>query len=127
MKNKSTFSLDLAGICTSIICMIHCISIPLLILLGIDSILWAVDQEWVELTIIISSLLIGSTAFFRGYIKHKQHFIPVLFVAGFLLIVNGEAVAQKWLGIVLSVIGAAIIAYAHIQNLRWKHSSAYNN
>ncbi|MEO1654856.1 MAG: hypothetical protein AAFU64_15015, partial [Bacteroidota bacterium] len=55
-----------------------------------------------------------------GFLQHKQHFIPVLFVAGFLLIVNGESVGSLWLAAVLSVSGAAIIAYAHVQNLKWK-------
>lgn len=124
MKKQARPSFDLIGLCTSVICMLHCLSIPLLMILGVDSVLWLVDQEWIEVTIILSSLIIGSIAFYNGYLQHKQHFIPILFVAGFLLIVNGESVVQEWLGITLSVIGAAIIAYAHLQNLSWRKISA---
>ena len=93
-------------------------------ILGVDSILWLVDHEWIELAIILTSLIIGSIAFYNGYLRHRQHFIPILFASGFLLIVNGESVVQEWLGVSLSVFGAAVIGYAHLQNLRWKQSRA---
>ena len=123
-ENKSSASFDVIGICASAICIVHCLAIPVLMVFGVNSILWAIDQEWVELAIIVTSLTIGSISFILGYRRHKQHFVPVLFVAGFLLIVNGESVGQEWLGITLSVVGASIIAYAHLQNLNWKRTLA---
>lgn len=120
MKKQARPTIDLLGICTSFICMIHCISIPLLIILGFDSILWLIDNEWVELGILLASLLIGGIAFFRGYLLHRQRFIPLLFVVGFLLIANGESIAPEWLGILVAVIGATLIAFAHFQNLKWR-------
>ncbi len=129
MKSQTKPTLDLMGICTSFICMIHCISIPLLIILGFDSILWMVDNEWVEMAILLASLLIGGIAFFRGYLLHRQRFIPLLFVAGFLLIANGESVAPEWLGILVAVFGASLIAIAHFQNLKYRRlkGSTVNN
>ena len=93
---------------------------PLLLVFGFDSLLKVVDQEWIELSIILFALLIGSISFIDGFLKHRQHFISVLFIAGFLLLINGESVADAWRSVGLSVGGAAVIAYAHFQNLKWK-------
>lgn len=118
MKKISLHFWDRVGMCTSFLCMIHCMAVPLLFIFGIDSILILVDQEWLELSIIALSLVIGLVAFLRGFLRHKQHFIPVLFVSGFLLIINGEAVEPLFLKAFLSVVGASIIAYAHYHNLK---------
>ena len=98
--------------------MIHCLSIPLFLLFGFDSLLRVLDQEWIEWTIIVTALVIGLVSFYVGYRTHRQHFVPVLFVAGFLLIVNGESVPYALVSVGLSVSGAMVIAYAHIQNLK---------
>lgn len=121
MKKIYSSSLDKVGMCTSIICIAHCISIPLFLLFGMDSLLRLMDQEWLEWVVIGLTLLIGFFSFLGGFLVHKQHFIPVLFVAGFLLIINGESVTHTWVSIGLSVAGALVIVYAHIQNLKWRH------
>lgn len=113
-------SLDVVGMCTSIICMIHCIAIPVLFILGIDSLLALIDQEWIELTIIGISLVIGLSSFIWGYIQHKRLIIPILFLVGFVFILKGESIPPEWFGFSISIVGAFIIAYAHLQNLKWK-------
>ncbi len=119
-KKRFAISLDKVGMCTSVICMLHCISIPLFFLFGFDTALRLVEQEWMELTIIAFALIIGITSFLGGYLSHRQHFVPVLFVAGFLLLLNGEAVGEDWVSLSLSLSGALVIIYAHFQNLRLK-------
>ncbi len=126
-KKKFTASLDKLGMCTSVICMVHCLSIPLFLIFGFDSTLRLVDQEWVEWVIIACALVIGIFSFVGGFLSHRQHFVPVLFVAGFLLIVNGESVDHMWLSGGLSISGALVIAYAHIQNLKWRNYAPYSN
>ncbi|MEM6734857.1 MAG: MerC domain-containing protein [Bacteroidota bacterium] len=120
---KSYMSTDRLGICVSFLCFIHCLSIPIFLILGLDSLLLLVDQEWIEWIIIATALIIGLVSFISGFLTHRQHYIPVLFIAGFLLLINGESVANTWLSISLSLSGALLIAYAHIQNLKWKHGA----
>lgn len=119
-KKNVAIPMDKIGICTSAICMLHCLAIPLFLLFGLDTAISFIDQEWIEWTIIACALAIGIVAFGRGFLNHRQHFVPVLFVAGFLLLVNGESVAHEWISLSLSVAGALVIAYAHVQNLKWK-------
>lgn len=119
-----SITLDKIGIGASTICMLHCMLVPLLLVFGADSSLWFVESEWIEHLIIGVSLVVGLISFLSGYRQHTQLFIPVLFIAGFLLLVNGEAVETTWVGVVLSVIGALIIVYAHTENLKWKRMAA---
>ena len=117
---KKNLVLDRIGMCTSVVCMIHCLAIPFFLIFGFDSMLRLIDQEWIELAIIGFALIIGIFSFIGGFVSHRQHFIPVLFIAGFLLIVNGEAIEESWVSLSLSLAGAFIIIYAHFQNLKWK-------
>lgn len=119
--NKQSVLLDRIGMCTSVICMAHCFSIPLFLLFGFDVVLRLIDQEWVESTIIVFTLIIGIASFLSGFLSHRQHFVPVLFIAGFLLLVNGESVNDTWISESLTVAGVLVITYAHVQNLKWKH------
>ncbi|MDN5202748.1 MerC domain-containing protein [Fulvivirgaceae bacterium BMA10] len=123
MREKlSKIYLDKVGICTSLLCMLHCLAVPILLILGLDSILIIIDHEWLELTIVLCSLSIGLIAFLQGFVQHRQHFVPVLFVAGFLLLINGESVAHECSAAGLSVAGASVIAYAHYDNFQLKKS-----
>ncbi len=121
MSNKTiAITLDKIGICTSIICMLHCAVVPVVLILGADSLLWFTELEWVEHLVIGCSLLIGLLSFIGGYRKHGQHFVPVLFIAGFLLLVSSDSIVSDWLAVLLSVAGALIIIYAHLENMKWK-------
>ncbi len=120
MYKKITTLIDKVGMCASLLCMLHCLVVPVAFVFGVNSLLLAIDHEWLERVIILASLFIGLIAFMQGFFRHRQHFIPVLFTAGFLLLVNGESVQHTWLSAGLSVAGAAVIIYAHYQNLKWK-------
>ncbi len=118
--SKLQYVLDKIGICTSVVCLLHCLSIPVFLLFGMDVVLRSINQEWVEWTIIGLALVIGIVSFLGGFITHRQHYVPVLYVAGFLLLVNGEAVVTTWVSLTLTIAGSMVIAYAHVQNLKWK-------
>jgi hypothetical protein len=122
---KQAILLDKIGMCTSILCVVHCLSLPLFFLFGFDALHRAIEHEWVEWMIIGIALVIGLVSFLGGYFTHRQHFIPVLFVSGFLLLVNGESISHEGISLGLSISGALVIAYAHLQNIKWKRY-AYN-
>ena len=122
MKRK--ISIDQLGMCASALCIVHCMAIPILLILGVDAMLLWMDAEAMELLLIGLSLVIGLISFVGGYLKHKHHFIPLLFLAGFLLMINGESISSDWLGVAISVFGAGIIIYAHFHNYRLRRYAA---
>jgi 4-amino-4-deoxy-L-arabinose transferase-like glycosyltransferase len=119
-KGKLTILLDKLGVCASALCMVHCLAMPVLLLVGVDSVLRFTQQEWIEWVIIALALLIGIASFAAGYVKHKKHYVVVLFLAGFLLIINGEMLESTVMATVLPVAGSVVIVYAHVQNLHLK-------
>ena len=120
LKSSLGFLLDKVGIFTSIFCIIHCLAVPFLLLFGLDSLLRMADQEWIEWLLIACSFIIGLISFLRGFLTHRQHHIPILFVAGLLLLINSESVSHFWVSLTLSITGASVIIYAHLQNLRFQ-------
>lgn len=117
---KKTVILDKIGMCTSVLCIIHCLSIPLFLVFGFDSMLRLIEKEWIEWVIIAIALLIGVVSFLGGYLVHRKDYIPILFIAGFLLIISGESISNEWLSLTLSVSGASLIIYSHFKNLMFK-------
>lgn len=115
--NFQKIPLDKIGICTSVLCIVHCLAVPVLLVFGFDSALRFIEEEWIEWVIMGAALCIGLSSFITGYKEHKQHFILFLFLAGFFLIVVGDSVHHAWTSAAISVAGASIVVYAHFQNL----------
>ncbi len=67
---KKKFGIDQLGICTSALCIIHCIAMPFLLILGLDTLLWWTEVDFIEITLIGLSLFIGSVSFINGYRRH---------------------------------------------------------
>ena len=116
MSATNKQSWDTLGMCTSMLCAVHCLAIPFLMVAGAESLLFFIDSEWMEWALLLSALVIGLFAFISGVIKHKKHFFLVLFIAGFLLLITGESVEGMWLGSLISAGGALVIIYAHYFN-----------
>ncbi|MDN3204442.1 MerC domain-containing protein [Algoriphagus sediminis] len=123
MKDRLSIVLDKFGICASVLCMVHCLALPIFMILGFEVMIKSIDQEWIETAIILSSLIIGGVSFMWGFWLHKKHYVPILFFAGFLLILNGESVANERIGLFLTLAGAGVIIYSHLQNMYWKNLS----
>lgn len=119
-KTSLSLALDKLGICTSFMCMAHCVATPLLVLIGFDTALRLVGAHWLETALLSTALILGLLSFYLGYARHRQHHIPVLFIAGFLLVVNAEVIPTRWASLGISAAGAVILVYAHFQNLVWK-------
>ncbi|MCW8879831.1 MAG: MerC domain-containing protein [Kangiellaceae bacterium] len=113
---------DKAAISLSIICVIHCLLLPLLVLiLPSMATLWFNDEtfhQWLLLAVFMSS----SFALSKGYRQHKQFSIILWgsFGLSFLFLASllghdkvGELGEQS-----LTLIGAFIIAIGHIKNYR---------
>ena len=76
IKKQIAVSLDKMGRYPSVICKVHCLAIPILCLLGFDSLLEIVDHDQVQLMVILLALSTGMVwSFLSGSFKHRQHFI----------------------------------------------------
>jgi len=111
--------LDHLGMVASIACAVHCAALPLVItalpLLGLEFL----ANLWIEVSMIVLSLIVGILSLRLSYPKHKK-VVPILvLIIGFLLIATGHLIFEQ-LEAVIVPLGGFTIAAAHLIN--WKHS-----
>lgn len=115
-----TLNSDKIGACASTLCAVHCLALPILVLVGAESFIQFAYTELVEKLLLGTALIIALLAFVPGYLKHKEHYILVLFLAGFVLLFIGEELPSAFSQLAVPAVGAGVIVYAHIQNYRLK-------
>ena len=112
--------LDFIGFSASLLCAIHCAALPFLLTLSSLAGLQFLENEWVEYSIILLSLLIASRSLIHGYRKHhKKHIALLIAVGGFAMIFTAQVLDSEWVEVVLMSLGGISIAVAHMVN--WKY------
>lgn len=111
-----------AGIWLSTICLIHCITFPLLVaILPVFKVVFEVSH-WVEAGLLLSTAGIGTYSLWHGYKLHHHKLIPlILFFSGLLLMIFSHAFHShdgSFLKVLGEISGALFIASALFINLR---------
>ena len=125
-RNSANTTLQVLGDKTAIglsfTCILHCLFLPLLlILIPSNATHWVSDESfhhWMLLGVMASSVL----ALYLGFKKHQQKSILVWGGAGLFILLSPLAFGHEIIGEygekVLTVIGAGVIAIGHIKNYR---------
>jgi hypothetical protein len=112
-------SWDYVGLSASTLCAVHCMVFPFLVMLGSISGLGMVYNHKYENIIIAASAIIGFTSLVPSYFNHHRRPNAIAaFLAGFSLIILGRLNVPMLLETVLTTLGASIVAFAHLTNLR---------
>lgn len=120
---------DLLGITLSLTCLVHCLALPLLILLAPALGTWTAMPEWVHAAILILALPAATLAMKDGWRRHGRMAPAVLAAAGLGLIAAGLAAHEGWMALadpetadrLLTSLGAVALVTAHLLNWRWRH------
>ncbi|NTS78265.1 MerC domain-containing protein [Catenovulum sp. SM1970] len=122
---------DKAAIGLSVFCTLHCLFLPLvLILFPTFSSIWF-EGEAFHRMLLISIVPISLAAFTLGCKKHKNISVAVYGLTGLLILVIAGFFMHDLLGElgekVFTVIGAAVVAFGHYKNhqlCKQKHCSS---
>ena len=113
--------LSLAGMWLSLLCMLHCIATPLIMLLfpvyfaGLEFL----DDPMLEVGLLGGGLLLSGTVVIRDFFKnHRNKLILLLVFGGFALTFVGIGFHHHWYGHVLLVVGSLSIAFGVYKNYR---------
>jgi hypothetical protein len=128
MKNMQAIA-DKTAISLSLLCAIHCLAMPfLLVLVPAMTAINLADESfhlWMLIAVIPTSLM----ALTLGCKKHKRYRLFILATSGLSLMILAAWLGHDLLGesgeIALTAIGASIIAVGHYLNHRLCQSSRY--
>ena len=108
---------DKAGIGVTLVCLVHCLLLPLLATMF--PFLGAGHFEVGHVVLALIAIPIGVAALIPGFRRHKQIFVPLSGFVGLNFLVGSEAYGHL-LGLhsesFLSVIGALLLLGAHLAN-----------
>src|SRR5690606_34285743 len=113
-----TNKLDKIGITASTICAIHCAVVPFIVSLLP---LWSpgfLAEEWMEISMIVLSLVLGSWSLGVSWTKHRRTKAWRIFICGFVFIAAGHWFGHGSTEHLLLPAGGLTIALAHYTN--WK-------
>lgn len=120
---------DLTGLVLSFTCLIHCLALPLLLLLAPALSRWIALPEGVHAAILLLALPAAAIAMRDGWRRHRR-MVPAGFAAiGLGLLAVGLSAHEGWIATanpeaadrLLTSVGALTLAAAHLVNWRWRH------
>ncbi|MBO9696158.1 MAG: MerC domain-containing protein [Sphingopyxis sp.] len=122
---------DLTGIALSLTCLVHCLALPLALLLAPALSRWIALPEGVHAAILLLALPAAAIAMRDGWRRHRRTMPAVLAAAGMSLLALGLSAHEGWIATadpeaadrLLTSIGALTLAAAHLVNWRWRHRS----
>lgn len=123
---------DLAGVGLSLTCLIHCLALPLAILLAPALSHWLTLPEGVHAAILLLALPAALIAMSDGWRRHRRMAPAVLAMLGLGLLALGLAAHEGWIAAadrelvdrLLTSAGAVSLAAAHLLNWRLRHRLA---
>ena len=116
MKQKY-YSLDLIASTTSILCAIHCLSVPAILSISSLNSLFFLENELIEWIFILLSVMFALMSLWPCYKKNHNKIKPLLFaLIGFVLIGLGKIEFVNILESFSTAFGAILICLAHYIN-----------
>lgn len=108
---------DLAGIGASLLCILHCVATPLLVI-ALPAL--EVLERQTHAAFALSILCIGLLAFVPGYRRHRRWRVVLLGLVGFGMLSVGvlvpEGAISETVEVAITVLGGATLITAHLRN-----------
>lgn len=131
-ETADSLRLDALGVIASTLCVVHCVSLPLIItlvpVLGSTQLAWETDcaaspfDFWIHATLLSAVVPIGITAWLLGYRRH--HDVGVLFLGfvGVAFLIAALIIGHHWMEgqgeRLLTIAGSIAMVSAHLLNRR---------
>lgn len=120
---------DKSAVLLSLICTLHCIATPLLLVMmpSISGLL-AFDPETLHVWLLYAVIPISFFAMIAGYFHHQKASISLISLFGMLLLLGavifGHDIMSGLGEVILTVMGSILIALGHIKNLMIRRANS---
>ncbi|WP_260580517.1 MerC family mercury resistance protein [Sphingopyxis sp. PET50] len=120
---------DLTGLALSATCLVHCLALPMLLLLAPALGHWIALPEWTHAAILLLALPAAAVAMRGGWRRHGHMAPPLTAAAGLVLLALGLAAHEGWIVFadaaaadrLFTSAGALGLTGAHLANWRLSH------
>lgn len=114
---------DKIGFCPSIVFNSDCMFILVLLYLGFDFILQMIEQDTVETSAILLTIIfvVGAVPLFSGFPKHRKYYMPVSFIIWLVLSTSGASIFCPWVTLFVFMLGVLLIEVSYLKNLKKKN------
>jgi hypothetical protein len=117
---KSPEVLDKAAVALSGLCLLHCLALPLVLLLLPFLSALSLDRLHGQMLIVV--IPVSIVALLLGFRRHRSRLVLLGGIVGMALLIIGGTLAHNRLGIAadrtLTIAGAAVLAFTHYRNSR---------
>ena len=119
-KNRVRAVADLLGVGLSLLCLIHCLALPVLIAFAPVLLKSLPGDEVTHRSLAVIIGFVGFLAFRSGYKVHGRRWLLGLFLFGLMLVsaaaVLGDAILTSYGEAAITVCGGLILVAAHLFN-----------
>lgn len=113
---------DITAISLSIACIVHCLFVPIFFVLFPALTIAALTSESFHMWLLLGIFPISVLALTVGYMQHHNHSVLLISVLGLIILLSapwvGHVLLEEYAEIVLTVVGASIVAIGHFRNFR---------
>lgn len=120
--------LDRTAIGLSVVCVLHCLALPLLLVLVPSLAALPFANEEFHLVLVLFVIPISVVALFIGCRRHRDRSVLAWGLSGVVVLVFAAVFGHDVLGEIgekaLTVVGAVMVAIGHVRNFRLCRSEA---
>ena len=113
---------DKTAISLSIICAVHCLILPSILILLPNFFSWQLDNELIHFWILVLVIPFSIFGLVTGLINHKKYIFLILGAIGIIILSLPFLVNEEILGVFgerfLTFLGSITVATAHFKNYR---------
>lgn len=117
---SAQFRNDKIAIGLSAACLMHCLLIPTLSILGASVLSAYLGNELIHYMILFLAIPISALALISGTLNHKTWRVLAFGVSGLSLLIGavlfGDAIAGEMGELSLTIAGSVLVIFAHIRN-----------
>ncbi len=117
---KSNEMLDKAAVTLSGLCLLHCLALPLVLI--VLPFINAVSLDGLHAEMLLVVIPVSSVALLLGFRRHGNRRILLAGIGGMALLILGGTVAHDHYGVIadrtLTIAGALVLAFTHYRNSR---------
>ncbi len=114
-----SFNKDFLGFVASMLCAIHCATLPLILTFSALSGLSFLANHTIEFVFLAISAIIATWSLIPSFRKHHHNPMPLYLVAlGFTFLVSARFLPHGFAEHFITAIGGSIVAISHILNWR---------